>query len=82
MAVNREGSVVDGTYSGPEPGWWGAVFPGLTGAVPHHLTVDGTADTVVQFHVELGKNIRCRVDRGERGKDEDVRREENADWVF
>lgn len=55
------------TYSRPESGWWGAVFPGLTGAVPHHLTVDGTADTVVQLHIELGQNICCSANiRGER----------------
>lgn len=55
---------LNSTYSRPEPGWWGAVFPGLTGAVPHHLAVDGTADTVVQLHIELGQNICCRVDKG------------------
>lgn len=69
---------MDGTYSGPESGWRGAVFPGLTGAVPHHLTVDGTADTVVQFHVELGQNIRCRADKGEEDTGEDMPQEENA----
>lgn len=47
------------TYSRPEPWRRGTVFPGLTRAVPHHLTVDGTADTVVQLHVELGQHIRC-----------------------
>lgn len=59
-----------GTHRGPEPGWGGAVFPGLTGAVPHHLTVDGTADTVVQLHVQLGQDISCRVDNT--GTDEDT----------
>lgn len=49
------------TYSRPEPRWWRAVFPGLTRAVPHHLTVDGTADTVVQLHIELGQHIRCNT---------------------
>lgn len=53
------------THSGPESGWWGTVLPGLTGAVPHHLTVDGAADTVVQLHVELGQNVGCRVKRPE-----------------
>lgn len=52
------------TYGRPEPGWWGAVLPGLTGTVPYHLTVDGTADTVVQLHVELGQYICCN--RGHR----------------
>lgn len=47
------------TYGRPEPRRWGAVLPGLTGTVPHHLTVDGTADAVVQLHVELGQNVRC-----------------------
>lgn len=61
---------MDGTHSGPESGWWGTIFPGLTRAVPHHLTVDGTADTVVQFHVELGQNVCCRENTGERGTDE------------
>lgn len=51
------------TYSWPEPGWWGAVLPGLTGAVPHHLTVDGTAHAVVKLHVELGQNISYKDDR-------------------
>lgn len=51
------------THSGPESGRWGTVFPGLTGAVPHHLTVDSTADTIVQLHVELGKNISCKADK-------------------
>lgn len=45
------------TYSRPEPRWWGAVLSSLTGTVPHHLTVNGTADTVVQLHVELGQHI-------------------------
>lgn len=53
-----------GTHSRPESGRWRAVFPGLTGAVPHHLTVDGAADTVVQLHIELGQNISCRADKG------------------
>lgn len=60
-----------GTHSGPESGWWGAVFPGLTGAVPHHLAVDGTADTVVQLHIELGQNVSCGANMVEKGTDED-----------
>ena len=55
---------VEGTHSRPESGWWGAVFPGLTGAVPHHLTVDGTADTVVKLHIQFGQNISCRKEKG------------------
>lgn len=50
------------TYSRPEPRWWGTVLPGLTGTVPHHLTVDGTADTVVQLHIELGQYICCNTE--------------------
>lgn len=59
------------THSRPESGWRGAVFPGLTRAVPHHFTVDRTADTVVQLHIEFGQNIRCRV------KEAQIRR---IDW--
>lgn len=46
--------------TGPEAGWWCAVLPGLCGVVPDHLTVDGTAHAVVQFHIELGQNRLAR----------------------
>lgn len=62
---------IEDTHSGPESGWWGAVFPGLTRAVSHHLTVDGAADTVVKLHIELGQNISCSVNTVEKGTDED-----------
>lgn len=57
--MSKNPSRLGDTYSRPEPGRWGAVLPGLAGTVPHHLTVDGAADTVVQLHVELGQNVRC-----------------------
>lgn len=72
MSVKTKCSVVDVTHRGPESGWGGTVFPGLTGAVPHHLAVNGAADTVVQLHIKLGQNIGCRVDTEEKGTDEDV----------
>lgn len=51
------------THSRPEARWWGSVFPGLTRAVPHHLAVDGAADTVVQLDVEFGQNVGCKVEQ-------------------
>ena len=41
------------TYSGPEAGWRSSVLPGFSGAVPHYLAVDGTANAVVQLHIQL-----------------------------
>lgn len=51
------------THGRPEARRWGSVFPGLTGAVPHHLAVDGAADTVVQLDVEFGQNVGCKVEQ-------------------
>lgn len=48
------------TYSGPKAWRRGPVLPGLTRAVPHHFAVDGTADTVVQLHIQFGQNVGCR----------------------
>lgn len=47
------------TYSGPEARRWGAVLPSFSGAVPHHLAVNGTAYTIVQLHIQLRQNIGC-----------------------
>lgn len=47
----------DCTYTGPEAGRWCSVLAGLPGSVSHHLAVDGTANTVMQLHVQLGQYV-------------------------
>merc|ERR1719472_128694 len=37
----------------------GPVLPGLTRPVPHHLGVDGAADTVGELGVQLGQLVAC-----------------------
>lgn len=46
-----------GTTSRPEAWRGGTVLPGLARTVPHHFAVDGTADTVVQLHIQFGQNV-------------------------
>lgn len=58
------GSVRADTHGGPEARRWGSVLPGLTRAVPHHLAVDGAADTVVQLDVQFGQDVGWRRSRG------------------
>lgn len=44
-------------YTRPKPWRWCPVLTGLPRTVPHHLTVDGTAHAIMQFHIELGQHI-------------------------
>ena len=46
-----------------KPWWRSPVLPGLAGPVPHHLGVDGAADTVGQLGVQLGQLVGA-VDAG------------------
>ena len=33
------------------------VLPGFPRTIPDHFAVNGTTDTVMQFHIQLGKHI-------------------------
>lgn len=46
-----------GSTTRPKAWRWCPVLTGLPRAVPHHLTVDGTAHTIMQFYIELGQHV-------------------------
>ncbi len=50
-------------HARPEPGRRRAVLACLAGPVAHHLRVDGAADAVVQFRVQLGQRVRCNKEK-------------------
>lgn len=47
------------TYPTRKPGGWSPDFSVLLWAIPDNLRVNRTTDTIVKFHVQLGKRVNC-----------------------
>lgn len=57
LGLSSSGTLTTLTSHWSESDWWGTVFAGLAGTIPHNFRVNGTRDAVEQLGIQFGKSI-------------------------